>query len=508
MRQIPWLVFIALLAACAPPSTPVPVTLTAPAPTPTIVPLDLSVPMEVGSSTIYTDGTTLVAVPNGPFVMGHGQADNPEHTVTLSDFWLYATKVTNAQYALCEAQGRCTTPDATDNPNYADFSNRNEPVIGVTYDQALAYCNYMNAGLPTEAQWEKAARGPDDSLYPWGAAEPACDLLNFNNCVKEPTDVTKYVKGKSYYGALDMEGNAYEWVADWYDPLYYKDSPPGDPQGPDSGRARVYRSSGYRSNAIQVLAYARNFASPGVHRSDLGFRCAVKDTTYFAPACQLASVVSASQMASLTVDCPNISIDVQVSACRYGGTAVVTFNDDHPRDPNASFGGIVGCSLLSGTPGSFPLSYQCRRASIAVLSTSCTYADPGGSLSAAACPDHYTLDTDTGACQWDGSRTPSLECPTGDFFDPIHHCCMISSGNLADSPVCPVGTVFTEASVDHYYCLPEGSAVIVPVQEESVNPPVCPGACALSADTCSQRNLVFCSTTCSCLTVGLKCPTH
>ncbi len=493
-----------LLAACAPPPTPVIVTLTAPAPTPTIAPISLAAPMKRGSSMVYTDGTTIVAVPSGPFKMGHGSADNPEHTVTLSDYWIYSTKVTNAQYALCVAQERCTAPDAGDNFDYSEFQSRNEPVVGVTYDQAQAYCNYMNGALPTEAQWEKAARGPDANLYPWGSADPTCDLLNFNNCVKHTTEVTQYAKGKSYYGAFDMEGNTLEWVGDWYDPLYYKSSPPGDPPGPADGRARVQRGSGYLSKAIQVVAYARSFASPKTHARDLGFRCVVGDPTYFAPACQLAPSVTEADLPSLAVDCPKLSIDVQVTACRYGGGALVTFQDDHPTDPNASFGGIVGCTLQSGTPGSFPLSYACKTASTAVLSTSCTYSG----INNPTCAAQYALDPVTGVCKWNGKRTTGVECATGDFFDPVQHCCMISSGNIADRPVCPVGSVFTETGSGEYVCLPGSSAVSAPFQQASVSPPVCPGACLLNPATCTQRNQNFCGTTCSCLSVGVKCPTH
>jgi formylglycine-generating enzyme required for sulfatase activity len=504
MKHLHWLPVLALLAGCSPPPTSVVVTLTVPPPTQTVVPVSLAASMQVGSTVLYTDGTTLVAVPSGSFTMGHGHADNPEHAVTLSDFWLYATKVTNAQYALCVAQERCTPPDSVDNPDYQGFQIRNQPVVGVTYDQAQDYCNYMDASLPTEAQWEKAARGPDAAVYPWGGADPSCDLLNFNNCVKHITDVIQYVKGKSYYGALDMEGNVYEWVADWYDPLYYKASPPGDPPGPATGKARVQRGSGYRSTPLQVAPYARSFASPKTHRSDLGFRCAVSDPAYFAPACQVVPVVSTSELAALHVDCPAISIDVQVTACRYGGGALVTFKDDHPDDPNASFGGIVGCKLVSGSPGSFPLSYECRNASTAVLSTTCTYSG----VSNTSCPAHYRVDPATGACQWSGERTTSIECPSGDFYDPVHHCCMVATGHLVDNPVCPVGTVFTEAGADQYFCLPGGSALTVPVQQAGIAPPVCPGACNLTQELCSQRNLVFCSNTCTCLSVGVKCPTH
>jgi hypothetical protein len=460
--------------------------------------------MSAGSTFAYKDGATLVAVPSGPFKMGHGTADNPEHSVTLSDYWIYAAKVTNAQYALCVAAERCTPPDSADNPGYSDFQGRNDPVVGVDYEQAQDYCNYMNGSLPTEAQWEKAARGPEANAYPWGKAEPSCDLLNFNNCVKHSTDVTQYPKGKSYYGALDMEGNVLEWVADWYDPLYYKSSPPGDPPGPADGRARVQRGSSFRSNAGQVVTYARSFASPRTHDSELGFRCVVSDPAYFAPSCQLAAAVAQSALASLEVDCPDISIDVQTSACRYGGGALVTFNDSLPNDPNASFGGIVGCSLVSGNPGSYPLSYKCMTASTAVLTTSCTYSGVHG----AACPAHYSLNAATGLCEWDGSRTTSIECPSGEFFNPVDHCCSAESGRLVDRPVCPVGSVFTEAGAGQYYCLPAASAVVSPATQARVNPPVCPGACTLNPATCTDRNLVFCSTTCACIAVGVKCPTH
>jgi formylglycine-generating enzyme required for sulfatase activity len=504
MRLAQWAALVLLLSSCSRPPAPVVITLTAPAPTATVAPVDLSAPMQVGSMHAYTDGTTLVAVPSGPFKMGHGTADNPEHTVTLSDYWIYSTKVTNAQYALCVAQERCTAPDPADNPDYSAFGSRNNPVVGVTYDQAQSYCGYMNGSLPTEAQWEKAARGLDAPLYPWGKSDPSCELLNFNNCVKHTTDVTQYAKGKSYYGALDMEGNAYEWIADWYDPLYYKASPPGDPPGPADGRARVQRGSSYRSKPGEVVAYARLFGSPNTHRGDLGFRCVVSAPTYFAPSCQLAPVVGEAQLSTLTVDCPKISIDVQTRACRYGGGAIVTFNDDHPQDPNASFGGIVGCSLTSGAPGMYPLTYACKQGGTAVLSTSCTYAG----IQNGTCPAHYTFDSVTGTCKWDNNRTASIECATGYFFNPISHCCAVETGKLADSPVCPVGLVFTETGAGQYSCLPGSSAVAMPLVQAAINPPDCPGLCNLSIELCAQRNLVFCANTCACLSVGVKCPTH
>ncbi len=499
-------VLLALLvtAACSPAPTPIVVTLTAVVPTPTVAPIDLSPPMQVGTSYAYVDGTALLAVPSGSFVMGHGTADNPAHTVTLSGYWIYSTDVTNHQYSICVAQGRCTPPDPTDNPDYSVFESLNKPVVGVTYDQATAYCNFVNANLPTEAQWEKAAAGPEANPYPWGASLPSCDLLNFDNCLKQSSDVTQYSKGKSYYGALDMEGNVYDWVADWYDPLYYKVSPAGDPAGPETGRTRVTRGSGYHSTDIQTLTYARSFTSPRDHRRDLGFRCAVSQLAYFAPACQLAPSVPASSAGSVSVDCPNISIDVTTTACRFGGGAVVTFNDDHAQDPNASFGGIVGCTLVSGKPGSYPITYECRTGSTATMSSTCMYSG----ISGGQCGAHYTLDSATGLCQWDANRTLGINCPTGEFYDPVRHCCSVSTGHVVDFPVCPVGSVFTETVSDQFACLPSAAVQHVPAQVASINPPDCPGLCNLTQALCGQRNLVFCPNNCTCLSVGVKCPTH
>jgi hypothetical protein len=436
--------------------------------------------------------------------MGDSGTDNYQHTVTLSNFWIYANKVTNQQYSNCVSQGQCTLPDQIDNLGYTDFASQNDPVVGVMYDQAAAYCNFVNGSLPTEAQWEKAARGPNGNKYPWGNDDPTCDLLNFNKCVGQSTDVTKYPQGKSYYGAIDMEGNVSEWVADWYDALYYKSSPSQDPTGPDSGRLRVIRSSSYRSNIDQTPAYTRFSASPGEHRRDLGFRCVVTDPTYFAPYCQLVSTADVSELLSVTVDCPVIAINSISQTCQAGGGAIVTFKDDHSTDPNASIGGIGGCKLVSGTPGSYPLQFKCTSASSAVMTSNCTYSG----IANTSCPAHYQLDAATGICEWVGGRTTGLDCTIGNYYDPVHHCCVSVTGSNTNYPSCPVGKVFTEDTQGHFVCLPGGSALNVPTQIESVNPPVCPSTCSLSEDICSQRSLVFCSTLCTCISVGVKCPTH
>jgi sulfatase modifying factor 1 len=496
------LLSILFCASCSPPPTSVPVTLTAPVPRPTTVPRNLLPPVQAGSRFTYADGTDLVAVPSGEFIMGHGSADNPEHKVLLSEYWIYSTEVTNPQYSLCVDQAWCSPPEPADNPDFRGFDALNKPVVGVTFEQAASYCAFMNAELPTEAQWEKAARGPDGRRYPWGDSEPTCKLLNYNNCTKQAQTAQSNVEGASPFGARNMAGNVYEWVADWYDPVYYKTSPRGDPPGPDTGAARVVRSSGYHSSADQSLSYARSYTSPKDHRPDLGFRCVVSEPAYFAPACSLAPVIDAARAGVMTVDCPALSINVEVTACRYGGGAVVTFNDNHAQDANASFGGIVGCTLLSGQPGTYPLSYQCRKSATAVMSSSCTYQGvPSGD-----CPAGYELEAASGMCAWPGARATGIDCPAGEFYDPVAHCCRITTANPVDFPVCPVGTVFTETGRDRFACLPPEIARAGPEISKPIDPPVCGNLCELTVELCSVRNLVFCPTTCSCLAVGRKCP--
>ncbi len=152
---------------------PVPTDTAAAAPTNTLAPVQLAgPPMQVGSMWPYVDGSILVAVPGGPFTMGHGGSDNPEHTVTLSDFWIYQAKVTNQEYALCVQAGKCSAPDPVDDFTFNDLTHANDPAVGVTWAQASDYCTFVHGQLPTEAQWEKTARGPDGNLYPWGENAP------------------------------------------------------------------------------------------------------------------------------------------------------------------------------------------------------------------------------------------------------------------------------------------------------------------------------------------------
>ena len=175
--------------------------------------------------------------------------------------------------------------------------------------------------------------GPMES-YPWGNGLPSATLLNFNNNIGSTTNVINYPTGKSYYDALDMEGNVYEWVYDWYDPLYYKTSPTQDPLGPDSdiGGQRSVRSTGYNSNGDQVPSSTRFFKLSTDHARDLGFRCVVKDPTFFAPMCQLtalfgSNVGGSSGPVSDQSTCPTVNVSIGYAGCGAKAYVVVTFDD-------------------------------------------------------------------------------------------------------------------------------------------------------------------------------------
>jgi formylglycine-generating enzyme required for sulfatase activity len=232
------------------------------------------------------DGATLVYVPEGEFLMGSAGTDGaavsnekPQHTVYLDAFWIDRTEVTNALYAQCVQAGMCQKPINTmskkggsyfDNPAYVNY-----PVVHVSWNNARTYCGWAGRRLPTEAEWEKAARGADGRLYPWGQQAPDRTRLNFDSFAGDFVQVGRYPAGANPYGALDMAGNAWEWVADFYGEAYYAASPAKNPAGPGSGDNRVLRGGGWDSNANIVRAALRFWGSPVGQNDENGFRCAV-----------------------------------------------------------------------------------------------------------------------------------------------------------------------------------------------------------------------------------------
>jgi formylglycine-generating enzyme required for sulfatase activity len=255
-------------------------------PQPTLVPTSTSIPV-IGSTALYKkDSMSSVFVPAGEFEMGSNDNDTeasdsekPRHKVKLPDYWIDKTEVTNKQYQLCLEAGGCsklgntsspTRPDYFTNVIYADY-----PVIWVSWDQASAYCKWAGRRLPRENEWEKAARGADARLYPWGNDVPNNTLLNYDLLVGDTTKVGSYPNGASPYSALDMSGNVIEWVEDFYYssyfPLLYNPTVPP----PLSVGIHALRSSSWAARKAEVRVAVRHFNNrPDGIYNNVGFRCA------------------------------------------------------------------------------------------------------------------------------------------------------------------------------------------------------------------------------------------
>jgi len=228
----------------------------------------------------YTDSRTgidFVYVSGGEFRMGSEEEDDdaqPVHLVRVSPFWIGKYEVTREQYERFMKETGHAKPAQWTNKLLA--GSPSQPVIGVTWDDAAAYCRWAGGRLPTEAEWEFAARGTSPRRYPWGDQEPDPTRAVFHLDVgfggTKPVGGAK--QGASPCGALDMAGNAFEWCSDWYGPRYYAESPRDNPPGPTTGEQRVIRGGAWISLPDACRATARGKYPPGSRSVLVGFRVA------------------------------------------------------------------------------------------------------------------------------------------------------------------------------------------------------------------------------------------
>jgi eukaryotic-like serine/threonine-protein kinase len=280
----------------------------------------------IGSLKIRTaDGMKMMYVPAGDFLMGTSDeeiayilnldfckrtnckksnfsAAQPQHKVNLDAYWVDQTEVTNAEFAKCVAAGVCKSPAHNTDPGHPEFGDPKYdqyPVTMVTWQQASDYCQWAGGQLPSEAEWEKAARGSDGRYYPWGntldksrmnTCDLNCQALNgrdpkVNDGYAETAPVGSYPAGASPFGALDMLGNVYEYVSDWYDITYYATSPDKNPSGPltavlpDSGWAapcKVVRGGAWDEYNDTISTSYRHCSDGAGTYPCLGFRCIIK----------------------------------------------------------------------------------------------------------------------------------------------------------------------------------------------------------------------------------------
>jgi sulfatase modifying factor 1 len=231
------------------------------------------------------DGSEMILIPAGEFPMGI-PADSslaeklsdavPEHLVYLDAFYIDKYEVTNEQYGkFVEATGS-KTPLFYSDPN---FNNPKQPVVGINYKDAVAYARWFGKRLPSEAEWEKAARGNDRRIYPWGNDFVQSSCNSYIDQLKSPATIGYYPEGASPYGVMDMAGNVSEWVYDGYGRDYYSKSPYKNPLGPtESSVARITRGGDYNSDMVNVTCVCRFQTGEFSAFPNIGMRCVVSVT--------------------------------------------------------------------------------------------------------------------------------------------------------------------------------------------------------------------------------------
>jgi formylglycine-generating enzyme required for sulfatase activity len=262
------------------PSAATPTGASSPSDTPTATPApSLPTPGLGTTKARPADGMVMVYVPAGSFLMGSADNDpnaqsdeKPQHRVTLDAFWIDRTEVTNAEYARCVEAGACRKSDFADDAN---FNGADYPVPGLIWQAAANYCRWAGGRLPTEAEWEYAARGPLGHIYPWGDTFDGSKVNSAGSAdgYEYAAPVGSFPAGASWVGALDMAGNVWEWVSDWY--ARYPAEPQINPGGPADGRSPTLRGGSWGDGPEMVRVAYRRVQPTYLHSPSFGFRCVV-----------------------------------------------------------------------------------------------------------------------------------------------------------------------------------------------------------------------------------------
>ena len=224
----------------------------------------------------------MVSIPAGPFIRGtdhDGFDERPQRTLVLDAFAIDRYEVANFYYQqFVDATGhRKSGPPSRYAKNMSRMRGINQPVVYVSWEDAEAYCYWKGKRLPTEAEWEKAMRGTDGRLWPWGNVEQpnGANWARVQDGHDVAAPVGAVLTDKSPYGVMDGAGNVMEWVADWYAESYFKETPERNPQGPEFGTFRVLRGGGYATTGADIRITSRSKMVSDFRDETIGFRCAV-----------------------------------------------------------------------------------------------------------------------------------------------------------------------------------------------------------------------------------------
>ncbi len=422
---------------------------------------------EMGETTpLGSDGGELIYVPGGEFLMGSVFDDplaypeeTPKHPVYIDGFWLHKNEVTNEMYAVCVEDGPCTAPNTDERGPfeehpYFDPAYNKHPVVDVTWYQAATYCEWVNGRLPTEAEWERAARGVEGITYPWGETAPDCSLANLEGCQteadKEGThEIGVHVPGLSPAEALDMAGNVREWTFDFYTDTYYGLSPYYNPPGPREGELRVARGGGWQDSERHIRTTQRYPLEPGFSGADLGFRCVVlaeaTQASYcqlsYAPLCAPTSFGSPGYQPGL----PNFGVPTPPGdpenitfefGCTDNGATDLTLNMRRITSEN-DLVTVNGNPYNCETNSDYPDRLFCSGAAAPQgQDISITICGEGGQD--IPCPPGYTYDTGMETCLPPSGGDGSDDCPEGYFFDTGTETCQLYQDGGSDTQ-CPTG---------------------------------------------------------------------